>query len=130
AISRAKQKVIFPAKFQLIAAMNPCPCGNLGNKLKECICSDEQIARYQGKLSGPLLERIDLHVDVPLLPAEMLTETKPNNNETSAIIKQRVQHAIKLQIMRNNQHNSCLSNNEVKSICKLNNECKKIIQNA
>ena len=71
-ISRAARRCDFPARFQLIAAMNPCPCGYLGATQRVCRCTPEQIARYQGRLSGPLLDRIDLHVEVPALPAEAL----------------------------------------------------------
>ena len=71
-ISRAAQRAEFPARFQLIAAMNPCPCGYLGSTRKACRCTPDQVARYQGKLSGPLLDRIDLHVEVATLPPEEL----------------------------------------------------------
>ncbi len=71
-ISRAARRAEFPARFQLIAAMNPCPCGFLGSSQKHCRCTPDQIARYQGKLSGPLLDRIDIHIEVPALPPEEL----------------------------------------------------------
>lgn len=71
-IARTAQRAEFPARFQLIAAMNPCPCGFLGSSQRACRCTPDQVARYQGKLSGPLLDRIDLHVEVPALPAEQL----------------------------------------------------------
>jgi magnesium chelatase family protein len=71
-ISRAATQAKFPARFQLIAAMNPCPCGYLGSSLKACRCTPDQVARYQGKLSGPLLDRIDLQVEVPTLAADVL----------------------------------------------------------
>ena len=73
-ISRAAQRAEFPARFQLVAAMNPCPCGYLGSTLRSCRCSPEQVARYQGKLSGPLLDRIDLHVEVGALAADELVK--------------------------------------------------------
>ena len=76
-ISRAAQKAEFPARFQLIAAMNPCPCGHHGSTLKACRCTPDQVARYQGKLSGPLLDRIDLHVEVPSLNPQALLNTPP-----------------------------------------------------
>lgn len=130
AISRAKRKVQYPAKFQLIAAMNPCPCGHLGNNLQQCTCSDLQIQRYQNKLSGPLLERIDLHIEVPLLAPTMLTEENISNNETSRNIRQRIQQAMHIQLQRANKTNSYLSNQEVKHFCNLNSECKQIMQKA
>jgi magnesium chelatase family protein len=76
-ISRAAQQAEFPARFQLIAAMNPCPCGHHGSTLKTCRCTPDQVARYQGKLSGPLLDRIDLHVEVPSLNPQALLNTPP-----------------------------------------------------
>ena len=76
-ISRAAQQAEFPARFQLIAAMNPCPCGHHGSTLKACRCTPDQVARYQGKLSGPLLDRIDLHVEVPSLNPQALLNTPP-----------------------------------------------------
>jgi len=79
-ISRAARKAVFPAQFQLLAAMNPCPCGQLGNPTKQCRCSSEQIARYQARISSPLLDRIDMHIEVPVITAELLTETSTVNN--------------------------------------------------
>lgn len=76
AIARAARRAEFPARFQLVAAMNPCPCGWLGSA-RACRCTPDQVARYQGKLSGPLLDRIDLHVEVPALPAETLLRAPP-----------------------------------------------------
>lgn len=127
-ISRAAHKVVFPAKFQLVAAMNPCPCGQLGNPLKECNCSNEQIARYQSKISGPLLERIDMHIEVPTIAAELLTATPTTLNESSLLIRQRVQTAMQMQQNRAGKTNNLLSNLEVREQCYLNEDCKKIIQ--
>ena len=90
-ISRAALQSEFPARFQLVAAMNPCPCGYLGHTSKPCRCSPEQIHRYQGKLSGPLLDRIDLHVEVPALPAADLLHSAPG--ETSEAVRTRAQAA-------------------------------------
>lgn len=130
AISRATRKVVFPAKFQLIAAMNPCPCGQLGNPAKQCRCSSEQILRYQNRISSPLLDRIDMHIEVPVITAELLTETSTLNNESSAVIRQRVQHAMAVQQERSKKANNLLSNSEVKVICQLNPESKNIIKKA
>lgn len=128
AISRANRKSIFPSKFQLIAAMNPCPCGQYGNPNKPCTCNHIQIQRYQNKISKPLLERIDMHIEMPVISAELLTEITANNNETSQQIKQRVQIALQLQYARTNKANSLLSNSEVKDLCHLNNKCREIIK--
>ncbi|PZP33821.1 MAG: ATP-dependent protease [Roseateles depolymerans] len=76
-ISRAARQAEFPARFQLVAAMNPCPCGQLGNPLKACRCSPDQVARYQGRLSGPLLDRLDLLVEVPMIPPRDLQDLSP-----------------------------------------------------
>ena len=96
-IARAAQRAEFPARFQLVAAMNPCPCGFWGSALQRCRCTPDQVARYQGKLSGPLLDRIDLHVEVPALPAAQLLEAAPG--EPTARIRERVvqAHAAALQ---------------------------------
>jgi magnesium chelatase family protein len=87
-ISRAANQVRFPARFQLVAAMNPCPCGYLGDGTARCHCSPDQIARYRSRISGPLLDRIDLHVEVPTLPAEVLHRGMPG--EATATVKVRV----------------------------------------
>ena len=83
-ISRAARRAEFPARFQLIAAMNPCPCGYLGSTTRACRCTPDQVSRYQGKLSGPLMDRIDLHVEVPALPSHELLGA-PAGESTGAI---------------------------------------------
>jgi magnesium chelatase family protein len=83
-ISRAARREEFPARFQFVGAMNPCPCGYLGAVHKACRCTPDQVARYQGKLSGPLLDRIDLHVEVPVIPAADLLGS-PAGESTGAI---------------------------------------------
>jgi magnesium chelatase family protein len=90
-ISRAAMQSEFPAQFQLIGAMNPCPCGFLGHPTKPCRDTPDQIARYQGKLSGPLLDRIDLHVEVPALPPDDLLHGAAG--EASDVVRERVQRA-------------------------------------
>lgn len=90
-ISRAAMQTEFPARFQLVAAMNPCPCGFLGHPTRACRCTPDQVLRYQGKLSGPLLDRIDLHVEVPALPQESLLTHQPG--ESSASVRERVVNA-------------------------------------
>ena len=86
-ISRAATQAKFPARFQLIAAMNPCPCGYLGSSIKACRCTPDQVARYQGKLSGPLLDRIDLQVEVPTLTADVLMQSTAG--ESTATVRAR-----------------------------------------
>ena len=90
-ISRAQRAVTFPANFQLIAAMNPCPCGYAGDSLRACSCSQQSITRYQKRISGPLLDRIDIHVEVPRLDYEKLSADR--QGERSDCIRERVQAA-------------------------------------
>ena len=110
-ISRANTQVEFPANFQLVAAMNPCPCGYYGDKSGRCHCRPEQIKRYQEKLSGPLLDRIDLHVTVPALPASDLQSVQ--TGESSATVRERVIHAYQRQQVRQNKLNNELSPSEL-----------------
>ncbi len=90
-IARAAHSTEFPARFQLIAAMNPCPCGFWGSTQRACRCTQDQVARYQGKLSGPLLDRIDLHIEVAALPAQELLSA--SNGENSSTIRSRIVQA-------------------------------------
>lgn len=106
-ISRAAMQSEFPARFQLIAAMNPCPCGFLGHPTKACRDTPDQIARYQSKLSGPLLDRIDLHVEVPALPADDLLQGPPG--EPSSAVRERVQTARDRAHSRQGQPNQALA---------------------
>ena len=87
-IARAARQAEFPARFQLVAAMNPCPCGLRGARGRPCRCTPDQVARYQGRLSGPLLDRIDLHIEVPAVPPEELLSAPPG--EGSAAVRERV----------------------------------------
>ena len=106
-ISRAARQVTFPAKFQLIAAMNPCPCGYASDGTARCKCSTDVISRYRAKLSGPLLDRIDLHIEVPALPASDLQQTQ--SGETSATIRVRVFAARERQMTRQKSTNQSLT---------------------
>lgn len=105
-IARAAHSIEFPARFQLVAAMNPCPCGFWGSTQRACRCTPDQVARYQGKLSGPLLDRIDLHVEVTHLPAEDLLGSPAG--ESSAAIRQRVTQARALAQQRQGCSNQML----------------------
>jgi len=99
-ISRAARQAEFPASFQLIAAMNPCPCGYFGDKERECFCSQHSIERYRAKVSGPLLDRIDMHVEVCRIPYKEL-RMEQKNTEGSSTIKKRVSAARSVQMKRN-----------------------------
>jgi magnesium chelatase family protein len=115
-ISRAAQQVEFPARFQLIAAMNPCPCGFYGDSDRPCRCSPAQIERYRNKLSGPLLDRIDMHVNVQRLPTAMLTTTHnaaPGRGENSVAVRKRVLKAHQLQAVQRKKMNAALNTTEL-----------------
>jgi len=120
-IARAKDRVCFPARFQLIAAMNPCPCGYLHDPTNNCICTPEQIRRYRGKISNPLLDRIDLHITV----TRETTSLKPNNKQqqvTSAELAKQVTKAQQIQLDRQKTLNSELDLNSLNEFCWLTNE--------
>lgn len=108
-ISRAAMQTIFPAYFQLIATMNPCPCGYAGSKTDVCQCSNEQIKRYLGKISGPLLDRLDMHVEVTRLPPELLHKLPQQAAETSDKVKQRVLQSRDYQWQRQGKLNAALT---------------------
>jgi len=110
-ISRAARRCEFPARFQLIAAMNPCPCGYLGSAQKACRCTPDQVARYQSKLSGPLLDRIDLHVEVPAVPSADLLQA--GSGEASASIRERCALARERSIARQGKLNQALQGQEM-----------------
>jgi magnesium chelatase family protein len=119
-ISRAGYQLSYPANFQLITAMNPCPCGHAGNAAENCHCTEQQIQRYNAKLSGPLLDRIDMHVEVPALPAELLTTgTEGVTGEASAVIKQRVINSRDQQNARQQKCNAELTVGELELYCQL-----------
>ena len=110
-ISRAARRCEFPARFQLIAAMNPCPCGYRGASHKACRCTPDQVARYQGRLSGPLMDRIDLHVEVPALAATELLHSGPG--EATATIRQRSGAARGRAVQRQGKTNAGLQGQEI-----------------
>ena len=110
-ISRAARRSEFPARFQLIGAMNPCPCGYLGSRQKACRCTPDQVARYQSRLSGPLLDRIDLHVEVPAVAAADLLQAQPG--EASASIRDRCSAARERSIARQGKLNQALQAQEI-----------------
>jgi magnesium chelatase family protein len=114
-ISRAARQSIFPCHFQLIAAMNPCPCGYLGDTRKNCRCTPESIARYQGKISGPLLDRIDMLVSVAALSTDEILRSEVS--ESSALIAERVTTARARQHARQQKNNAALSVKEIERLC-------------
>ena len=114
-ISRAARQADFPARFQLVAAMNPCPCGFHGDSAKTCRCTPDQVARYRNKLSGPLLDRIDLQIEVPAVSAEVLQ--KAPDGESSATIRLRVSDARARQQVRQGKPNAQLTSKEIDHHC-------------
>ena len=117
-ISRASRQITYPANFQLIAAMNPCPCGYSFYQDQRCQCSIDAIKRYQNRISGPLLDRIDLHIDVPPLKIDELQNTAPTEN--SLAIRHRVIQAYNVQIERQQKPNMALTPNELEQFAPLN----------
>lgn len=134
-ISRAAGTLTFPAKFILVAASNPCPCGYFGDPQKQCTCLPGAIQRYQKRLSGPILDRIDLHLEVPAVKIEKLVaEKEKETRESSKSIKKRVQKARDLQTKRfrhtSLSNNSEMSTREVKEFCPLTSECLTLLRQA
>jgi len=131
-VSRAKGSLEFPARFILVAAMNPCPCGNATDPEKLCSCAPSQIVKYQRKISGPILDRIDLHVEVPRLKFEKLEEEKLG--EKSADIRRRVEKAREIQNKRFKNMpffiNNEMNHQNIKDFCQLNEESKLFLKNA
>ncbi len=125
-ISRAARQAEFPARFQLIAAMNPCPCGHAGNPNRQCRCTYEQIQRYRTRLSGPLLDRIDMHVEVPPSPHTSQQNNLPS--ECSAQVRVRVEKARQIQLQRAGKNNSVLMGKELEQFCKLNPGDKQLLE--
>jgi magnesium chelatase family protein len=114
-ISRAARQADFPARFQLIAAMNPCLCGYLGHYSGKCRCTPDQVARYRGKISGPLLDRIDIQVEVPAVPQEDLM--RQAQGEASKAIRERVEMAYQRQIARQGKANAHLAVKDIDRYC-------------
>ena len=127
-IARAARREEFPARFQFIGAMNPCPCGWRGSLQKACRCTPDQVARYQGKLSGPLLDRIDLHVDVPTLSADDLLKA-PAGEGTDGV-RERCVQARERAIRRQGKANSALQGREIDQHAALDAEAAKFLHTA
>jgi len=114
-VSRAARQAEFPAEFQLVAAMNPCPCGYLGHPNGRCRCTPDQVARYRRKISGPLLDRIDLQIEVPDVPQDDLVGGA--KGEPSSAVRARVAAARERQLERQGRPNSALAAREVDRHC-------------
>ena len=133
-IARADYRVAFPARFQLIAAMNPCPCGYHGDNQEQCRCTPERIARYLEKISGPLLDRIDLHVEVPrldyreLMGRELMGREPADAVQSSAGLRRQVMAARKRQLTRAGVLNSQLTAAQLERVCALNRDSDVLLQ--
>ncbi len=131
-VSRAKGTLKFPAQFILVAAMNPCPCGNATDPGKLCSCTPSQISRYQRKISGPILDRIDLQIEVPRIDFEKLEDE--NRGELSISIRKRVESARKIQAKRFEKSeiitNSEMGSKQIRKFCVLDDHCKDILRGA
>lgn len=129
-INRLNTSLVYPCKFMLVASMNPCPCGYYGSSEKECTCSEKSISKYMNKISGPLLDRIDIQIEVSPVKYTNLQSNK--KQESSAQIKQRVDKARQIQRKRYKEYN-IFSNSEltpslIEKFCKLNTESEKLLQ--
>ncbi len=129
-IARAAQRVRFPARFQLVAAMNPCPCGYLGDPSGRCRCTADQIARYRARISGPLLDRIDLQIEVQRLDPADLTAPAARPAETSAQVRERVMAARDRQLARAGKLNAQLTPLEIERDCPLDQAGRRLIEQA
>lgn len=125
-ISRATAQVCYPAQFQLVAAMNPCPCGHMGSG--KCECSSEQIKRYQSKISGPILDRIDLHVRVNAVENDQLLESQQSLSEPSETILARVIQAREIQLNRQGVINAQLNTPQLRTFCYLGKQQKQFLK--
>jgi magnesium chelatase family protein len=125
-ISRAARQADFPAHFQLVAAMNPCPCGYLGHSSGVCRCSPDLIQRYQNRVSGPLLDRIDIQIEVGPVDADILAAEA--DGESSSAIAARVQAATKVQLQRQGKRNQYLNTRDIDRLCKLDKQGKALLK--
>lgn len=128
AISRAARQVTFPARFQVVGAMNPCPCGYNGHPTLECQCTPQQVMRYRGKVSGPLLDRFDLHVEVPVQNGEVLMQ-RQQDGESSEVVRARVAEARERQLRRGSI-NASLAGAPLREHCRLGAESEALLSGA
>lgn len=139
-ISRARERVKFPSRFMLVAAANPCPCGYYGDKTRQCSCTTLQVLKYQKRISGPLLDRIDIHIDVPAVDVKKITSDDKDDGEGSQVVRNRVEKARKRQQKRfagknlsANRRiitNSEMSAKDIKTLLSIEQDAKDILRNA
>jgi magnesium chelatase family protein len=133
-ISRAATSLTFPANFTLVASMNPCPCGYFGSNARRCTCNEFQIQRYVSRVSGPLMDRIDIHVDVPAVKFDELRGKNVEPAEASEPIRDRVIRAREIQLERFNGDgvfsNSAMSPRQIRTHCPLDADCEALLERA
>lgn len=133
-VSRAKGSVTYPANFMLVAASNPCPCGYFGDSKKPCTCTPGVIVRYKKRISGPILDRVDIHLDIPSVETQKLITSSENKLESSKVVQSRVQSARDIQIKRfkntNFKSNSEMTTKAVKELCFLDEDCRTVLTSA
>ena len=127
-IARSSVTATYPAGFMLVAAMNPCPCGYYTDPNRECRCSPQQIRQYQARISGPLLDRIDIHIDVPSVRYRDLAAE--SDGESSLSVRQRIQRARDIQIKRFGMCNARMSNRQIREFCPLDKDSERLIEMA
>lgn len=128
-ISRAARQAEFPARFQLIAAMNPCPCGYLSHPNGRCHCTADQVQRYRSRISGPLLDRIDMHIEVPPVPLKEI-QSASIEEETSETVRQRVVKAHQRQLQRSQHVNALMNTQDIKRFCQLDKSATLLLEQA
>lgn len=128
-ISRATRQAEFPARFQLVAAMNPCPCGYLSHPNGRCHCTPDQVQRYRSRISGPLLDRIDMHIEVPPVSLKEIQSTT-TQEESSDTVRKRVIKAYKRQLQRNNRLNALMNTQDIKRYCQLDKSASQLLEQA
>jgi magnesium chelatase family protein len=128
-ISRAARQAEFPARFQLIAAMNPCPCGYLSHPNGRCHCTADQVQRYRARISGPLLDRIDMHIEVPPVPLNEI-QSAAIEEETSETVRQRVVKAHQRQLQRSQHANALMNTQDIKRFCQLDKSATLLLEQA
>ena len=129
-ISRAARQAEFPARFQLVAAMNPCPCGYYGDPSGRCRCTPDKVSQYRARISGPLLDRIDMHVEVPPVARDVLLDRTIGVGESSAQVQERVEATRARQHQRRGCANAVLNNKQIEETCRLDDEGQRLLEQA
>lgn len=132
-IARSKSSVEYPANFMLIAAMNPCPCGNAGNPRHECLCSDQQVQKYIGRISGPLLDRIDIHIECPQVKyQELASERRGEGSERvrARVIAARQRQLQRFSTRRGMHCNAMMNHRDIAQYCRIGEQCRELLRSA